>query len=270
MNRREFITTSTKLALLSTSLSLFSKEFDFSEEFSPKDSISTKHEIFNVKDRYLEEVFLNAFKSVQEKITYVQSYIGYGNFNIVSFDYANKVLKYSRDYGRFTKEELDFIEHIFYYDPSYHGFYGDRVTPNLTDKINTKEIVKMDNTGHYLFKGDSKETYLQLTKDIGPTIYLTSGVRSVIKQLKLFLDKLESVDLNLSKASRSIAPPAFTYHAVGDFDVGKIGLGADNFTEKFSYTSEFTHMMKLKYIDMRYTVDNKDGVRYEPWHVKIV
>ena len=63
MNRREFITTSTKLALLSTSLSLFSKEFDFSEEFSPKDSISTKHEIFNVKDRYLEEVFLNAFGS---------------------------------------------------------------------------------------------------------------------------------------------------------------------------------------------------------------
>ena len=76
--------------------------------------------------------------------------------------------------------------------------------------------------------------------------------------------------MNLSKASRTIAPPAFTYHSVGDFDVGKKGLGSDNFTERFSYTSEFSQMKTLKYIDMRYTVDNKDGVRYEPWHVKVV
>ncbi len=30
-------------------------------------------------------------------------------------------------------------------------------------------------------------------------------------------------------------------------------------------------MRKLKYIDMRYTINNKDGgVRYEPWHVKVI
>lgn len=270
MNRREFLSTATKLGIVTAVGPIFAKEFEINDEFSPKDSISSKHEILNVQDRYLEDKYLNVFKSVQEKITLVQTLIGYGNFNIVSFDYANKVLRYSKNGTRFTKDELDFIEHIFYYDPSYHGFYGDRVTPNLTDEINTKEIEKIAYTGHYLYKGKPMETYDQLTKDVGPTLYLTSGVRSVVKQLKLFLDKLDSVDLNLSKASRSIAPPAFTYHAIGDFDVGKMGLGSDNFTEKFSYTDEFTHMMTLKYIDMRYTVDNKDGVRYEPWHVKIV
>ncbi|WP_052294548.1 D-alanyl-D-alanine carboxypeptidase family protein [Arcobacter nitrofigilis] len=84
------------------------------------------------------------------------------------------------------------------------------------------------------------------------------------------MDKLDSVDLNLSMASRSIAPPAFTYHSVGDFDIGKKGLGADNFTERFAHTNEFSEMKTLKYIDMRYTIGNKDGVRYEPWHVKVI
>lgn len=270
MNRREFLNKSKVLALCTTALPLLANSRELNIDYTPKDSISTKHNSFNVKDIYLEEEYVKVFKSVQEKITYVQNYIGYGNFNIISFDYAYKILKYSKHMKRFTKTELDFIEHIFYYEPSYHGFYGDRITTKLTSTINKKEIEKIPYTGHYLFKGKPKETLLQLSKDIGPTLYLTSGVRSVVKQLKLFLDKLDSVDMNLSKASRSIAPPAFTYHAIGDFDVGKKGLGADNFTERFSFTNEFSQMKSLKYIDMRYTVDNKDGVRYEPWHVKIV
>lgn len=270
MNRREFLDKTKKIALCAATLPILTKSDEINVAYTPKDSISTKHNSFNLKDVYLEEEYINAFKSVQDKITYVQDYIGYGNFNIVSFDYAYKVLKYSNKMDKFTKEELDFIEHIFYYEPSYHGFYGDRITTNLTSEIDIKEIEKIPYTGHYLFKGKPKETYIQLTKDIGPTIYLTSGVRSVVKQLKLFLDKLDSVNMNLSKASILIAPPAFTYHAIGDFDVGKKGLGSDNFTERFSYTNEFSQMKSLKYIDMRYTVDNKDGVRYEPWHVKIV
>ena len=271
MNRREFLIKSSQIALFSSSVPLLANDdFELFSDYAPKDSISTKHRILNLADHYLEDKYIKAFKSVKKKINFVQNYVGYGNFNIISFDYANKVLRYSKDYKSFNKEELEFLEHIFYYDPSYHGFYGNRITPDLTATISTKDIEKIPNTGHYLYKGGPKETYLQLTKDIGPSLYLTSGVRSVVKQLKLFLDKLASVDLNLTIASRSIAPPAFTYHAVGDFDVGKKGLGAANFTEKFSYTNEFKEMMKLKYIDMRYTVDNKDGVRYEPWHVKII
>lgn len=29
-------------------------------------------------------------------------------------------------------------------------------------------------------------------------------------------------------------------------------------------------MRKLTYIEMRYTINNKDGVRYEPWHIKVI
>lgn len=270
MNRRDFLNKTKNIAVYTAAFPLLSKANDVNIDYTPKDSISTHHDSFNLKDVHLEKQYIESFKSVQQKLDYIQNYIGYGNFNIVSFDYAYKILKYAKGMDKFTKDELNFIEHIFYYEPSYHGFYGDRVTANLTSVIDTNEIEKIPYTGHYLFKGKPKETFIHLTKDIGPTLYLTSGVRSVMKQLKLFLDKLDSVDMNLSLASRSIAPPAFTYHAVGDFDVGKKGLGSDNFTEKFSYTSEFNQMMTLRYIDMRYTIDNKDGVRYEPWHVKVV
>lgn len=109
-----------------------------------------------------------------------------------------------------------------------------------------------------------------MVDDIGDTLFLTSGIRSVVKQTKLFLDKLHSVDGNFTQASRSLAPPAYTYHSIGDFDVGKKGFGYDNFTPRFALTEEFFAMRKLKYIDMRYTINNKDGVRYEPWHVKII
>ncbi len=106
--------------------------------------------------------------------------------------------------------------------------------------------------------------------DVGESLTLTSGVRSIVKQTKLFLDKIDSVDGNLSIASKSLAPPAYTYHSIADFDVGKKGFGHANFTSRFALTQEFLKMRKLKYIDMRYTINNKDGVRYEPWHVKII
>lgn len=274
MNRRNFLSTARNIALASVSYPIIGNAIEYNEEIdetvNPKDIILSDDNISLDKDVFLEKKHHNVFNSVRKKIAYVQRYVGFGNFNIISFDYASKVLRYSKDYKSFTKEELEFIEHIFYYEPSYHGFYGERTTTKLTSEINSKEVEKIPYTGHYLFKGKPKETYMMLKNDIGPTIYLTSGVRSVVKQLKLFLDKLDSVNMNLSKASRSIAPPAFTYHAVGDFDVGKKGLGAANFTERFSFTNEFNQMKSLKYIDMRYTINNQDGVRYEPWHVKII
>ncbi len=275
MNRREFLDKAKNLAICSTMYPIIgsASSTDIFEEknFSPKDMIPIANSISNIsKDVFLEEKYHVPFRNVQKKINYIQHYVGYGNFNIISFDEAINILKYSKDHVVFTKEELAFIEHIFYYEPTYHGFYGDRTTNDLTASINKKEIEKVPYTGHYIFKGKPKEAYLKMKKDIGPTIYLTSGVRSVVKQMKLFLDKLDSVNLNLSMASKSIAPPAFTYHSVGDFDVGKKGLGAANFTERFAHTHEFTEMKSLKYIDMRYTIGNKDGVRYEPWHVKVI
>jgi len=121
-----------------------------------------------------------------------------------------------------------------------------------------------------LFKDKPEETYYEMKKDIGDSLTLTSGIRSIVKQTKLFLDKINKVDGNITVAAKSIAPPGFTYHAIGDFDVGKKGFGYANFTSKFATTHEFQEIQKLKYVDVRYTINNKDGVRYEPWHITTI
>jgi D-alanyl-D-alanine carboxypeptidase len=51
--------------------------------------------------------------------------------------------------------------------------------------------------------------------------------------------------------------------------VGKVGMGESNFTADFSRTPEYQRLIKLGYVDIRYTDTNKFGVRYEPWHIKI-
>ncbi|RXJ89534.1 peptidase M15 [Arcobacter sp. CECT 8983] len=232
-------------------------------------SIARKNKTI-IEDVFIEEKFLKEFQSVRKKINLVQRHVGYGNFNIIDFDYMLKVARHSSKMDEFTKKELDFLESIFYYDPSIHGFYGKRISQNITDSINKKDVRKIPYTGHYLFKGHPEETYYQMIDDIGESLTLTSGVRSIVKQTKLFLDKVHSVDGNLTDASKSLAPPAYTYHSIADFDVGKKGFGKANFSSRFALTDEFFKMRKLKYIDMRYTVNNKDGVRYEPWHVKII
>ena len=75
---------------------------------------------------------------------------------------------------------------------------------------------------------------------------------------------------NLSQASRSLAPPGYSFHAAGDFDVGKVGFGPDNFTEAFARTDEYRRLIDLGYVEIRYTETNPFGVRHEPWHIKIV
>ena len=221
-------------------------------------------------DIYLDNKDKNELLSVRNKLKLVQRHIGYGNFNLISFDRMIKVARYAAKIERFNKKELDFLESIFYYNPSAHGFFGHRTSSNITNIIKSREVVKIPRTGHYLFKGQPEKTYYEMKKDIGNTIILTSGVRSIIKQTKLFIDKVYKTKGNLSVASRSLAPPAFTYHSIGDFDVGKKGYGYANFTERFTLTQEFLEMKKLSYIEMRYTVNNKDGVRYEPWHIKVI
>lgn len=219
---------------------------------------------------YIEKQYLEPFKSIRNKLTLIQRHVGYGNFNILSFDEALKIARNSSSIGAFTKEELEFLEFIFYYNPSSHGFFGERISQSLTETVNKKEIVKVPRTGHYLFKGKSLDTYNEMIKDVGNTLTLTSGIRSIVKQMKLFFDKVAAVDGNITVAAVSLAPPAFTYHAIGDFDVGKKGFGYANFTSRFALTKEFNEIRKLKYIDVRYTINNKDGVRYEPWHITTV
>jgi len=104
---------------------------------------------------------------------------------------------------------------------------------------------------------------------VGRQVILTSGVRGLIKQFLLFLNKAYKSNGNLSLASRSLAPPGFSFHGIGDFDVGQAGFGVANFTERFTTTEVYRKLRYLDYINLRYTQDNLLGVRFEPWHVKM-
>lgn len=205
-----------------------------------------------------------------KRIDRVQSLVGHGNFNVLGFD---DMLRYSRrneSVGAFTSQELEFLESLFFDDVERYGFYGEKVIDSLTAVVSSRDRIKVSRTGHFLFKGQSEEIYKKIRQDVGDGIVLTSGIRSIVKQTHLFLAKTIQSNGNLSLASRSLAPPGHSFHGIGDFDVGKVGFGAKNFTVDFSGTEEFRQLVDLGYLTIRYPEENLLGVRYEPWHIKVV
>lgn len=221
-------------------------------------------------DVYLEASQYAVLISTFKRLDRVQNLVGHGNFNVLSFD---EMLKYSSRYesvGAFSRAEKDFLEELFTSSAERYGFFGQKVISQITAVVPTRDRIKVPYTGHFLYKGDSARLYEKVTKDVGGNIVLTSGIRSVVKQSHLFLAKTIQAKGNLSRASRSLAPPGHSFHGIGDFDVGKIGYGARNFTAEFARTEEFKRLVDLGYIDMRYPRDNLLGVRYEPWHIKVV
>lgn len=204
------------------------------------------------------------------RLSQVQKVVGHGNFSVLSFD---EMLRYARNYsqvGMFENAETEFLEKLFYEDAVHYGFFGDKPLTSITESIERRAIEKVPYTGQYLFKGESMALYTKIKRDIGEPIILTSGVRSVVKQMQLFLRKVSRYEGNFSLASRSLAPPGYSFHGIGDFDVGHIGLGKNNFTNHFARTDEFKKLLDLGYINIRYPLDNELGVRFEPWHIKVV
>jgi len=224
---------------------------------------------------YSDDIFLRkqqkiVLRSILNRLTRLQAVVGYANFNLIGFDSA---LLYARRYsavGRFTRQEVRLIEALFVFDASHYGFLGKKVSENLTDRITLREVKKIPGSGHYLYKGDALALYKKLKARLGDSLILTSGIRSVVKQLHLFIAKADRSGGNLSRAARSLAPPGHSFHGVGDFDVGQKGLGAANFTSAFMKTTIHQRLTDLGLIDERYPESNPYGVRHEPWHIKVV
>jgi hypothetical protein len=207
-------------------------------------------------------------ESSVKRLKRLQRTVGHGNFYLLNFDDALKIAcNYSR-VGRFPKAELDFLETIFYESAALYGFLGEKPLNNLTARIKRREVVKIPYTGNYLYKGLPLETYKKVRRAVGDQVVLTSGVRSIIKQFLLFLNKAYKNKGNLSLASRSLAPPGYSLHGIGDFDVGQAGFGVANFTERFTTTEVYRKLADLGYVRLRYERDNLLGVRFEPWHIK--
>ncbi|MFT4677098.1 MAG: D-alanyl-D-alanine carboxypeptidase [Patiriisocius sp.] len=229
----------------------------------------------NFERSYDEDIFLTEqqrrlLADSFMRIDRVQSLVGHGNFTVLGFD---DMIRYARRYdsvGAFSEAELEFLEQLFFDDVERYGFYGEKVIDSLTAVVNVKGLSKVAHTGHFLFRGESEKTYAKIRKDVGSSLVLTSGIRGIVKQTHLFLAKTIQSEGNLSLASRSLAPPGHSFHGIGDFDVGKVGYGARNFTADFSDTTEFRKLVELDYLDIRYPEQNLLGVRYEPWHIKVV
>lgn len=220
-------------------------------------------------DIYLDPRYEKLLLETTQHLTRVESYMGHGNFNLMSFDEMLQAGRNFPEIGAFSAEELNFLEEIFFANPTRYGFFGKKISPDITDVIPRHEVAKIPNSGHFLLRGESLNLYNQLRNDVGEGLILTSGVRSNVKQMHLFLAKAIEANGNLSRASRSLAPPGHSYHGIGDFDIGKIGFGERNFTADFSSTEEYRKIANLGYVDIRYPTDNLFGVRFEPWHIKL-
>jgi hypothetical protein len=220
-------------------------------------------------DMCLEKEMLPVLHSCVSRLKRLQRTVGHGNFHLLSFDGGMAIARNYPKVGRFSRKELDFLERAFYTDSAEYGFLGEKPIDNMTTSIKKNEVVKIPRTGSYLYKGVPQEMYEKIRKHVGDKLYLTSGIRGVMKQFFLFLNKANKNAGNLSLASRSLAPPGYSFHGISDFDVGQVGYGALNFTGSFTDTEVFRKLDALQYVTIRYPKENLKGVRFEPWHIKV-
>lgn len=231
--------------------------------------------IRNFNTAHKDDIFLSpaqfaTLKKVNIRFTRLENLVGHANFHLLGFDEAINLAKNFSSVESFSKAELDFLEELFFRDAGAYGFNGYKPFTRLTEEIPKREVSKLPFTGNYLYRGTPVQTYNKILRDVGDKVILTSGVRSVIKQFRLFLHKAEESQGNLSMASRSLAPPGYSFHGIGDFDVGQVGFGYLNFTEHFATTEVFKRLRDLGYVNLRYPRDNLLGVRFEPWHIKVL
>ncbi len=230
--------------------------------------------VINFDQNFPDDVYASfddqkMIQALVTKFRVVQRYVGSGHFNLLGVEEFFEATEKAGRIEAITSAEKKFMETLFFREAKLLGFQGARVFKALTDGINKRDAYKVPDTGHYLHRGASLETYLRIKKDVGRSLILTSGVRALAKQFHLFLEKTIIANGNYSRASRSLAPPGYSFHGLHDFDVGKIGFGPANFTDEFASTSEFQELTRLGYVNIRYKERNELGVRFEPWHIQV-
>lgn len=280
MHRRTFLHTLTAAALLlhgvDTRAAVSVADDELSAGLVGEEGVRDHLQRSQLPDlHYSNDIFIDAAQrptllQLQQRLERLQRQVGHGNFSLIGVD---EMRLYARNYpavGELTAAELGLMEQLFYADAGSYGFYGEKPLTRLTANIERRAIYRQEGSSQYLFRGEAQGIYKKIQQALGEQLVLTSGVRGVVKQMYLFLSKAVAFDGNLSLASRSLAPPGYSFHGVGDFDVGKRGWGSRNFTPEFAATDECKRLQQLGYITMRYPQENPLGVRYEPWHIKVI
>lgn len=233
-------------------------------------SPSRRHDRDHPQDIWLEPAQRETVRALLARLQLIRQEVGYGRFKLIGLKEAKLLARHRPEIGPFSEPELALCQRIFRRDAAEYGFHGQRVIDDVNYAVGGDQAVKIAGSGNYLFRGAPQQLFERIQADIGDGIILTSGIRGVVMQTLLFLSKAERLGGNLSRASRSVAPPAYSWHARGDFDIGVRGLGNANFTLRLTRTAEYRQMMELGYVEVRYPRENELGVRYEPWHIKAV
>ncbi len=222
------------------------------------------------EDIVLEPMAIKLIDAIVKRLSRLQDTVGYGNFCLFNFDEMRYLAGSYPNIGEFPRVEIDCLEKLFYTAANRYGFLGEKTFQNITDRIDKQLTEKISGTGNYLYSGLAVEMYHKISKDVGSQLILTAGVRGIVKQFYLFLSKALRHNGNLSSAARSIAPPGYSFHAAGDFDVGKAGYGVANFTDRFTETNVYATLTSLDYVKFRYPPGNPTGIVFEPWHIQVV
>ncbi len=209
---------------------------------------------------------LSDLQLLKERLQRLSRHVGYGRFNVIGFATLRQIARNRTDIGAFTAAELNAAELLFRADASRFGYFGPRIATALDADLLVAQAQRVDGTAHWLLP-HSKNLWSRARREVGDALILTSGARGVAKQTFLFLRRAEKDGWNFRQAIRQVAPPAYSYHASGDFDVGEQGLGGANFTPAFAETDTFRRLMAVPGIRLRYPEANQYGVAYEPWHI---
>ena len=252
--------------LINTSYVVPETHDDFIKDYLHKMSNFEKP---HIDDIYVPRALHGIFIAIVRRLRRLQRFVGHGNFQTLSFDDGLRLARLYTEIGAFPKAETRLMEMIFYSQAERYGFLAEKPLKELTARIKKNDIAKAQNSTISIYKGEPFEIFKSLKKQIGDQLILTSGVRGIMKQFLLFFNKAYGHNGNLSLASRSLAPPGYSFHGIGDFDVGKVGLGAANFSKTFANTDVFKRLKELGYIKFRYPDKNFLGVRFEPWHIKV-
>ncbi len=148
--------------------------------------------------------------SCYNKLSKVQSLVGYSNFNFTDLPTVTYSARQHRNTGKylggktertlpFTKMEEQFMDQIFALDAKTYGFYGERVIYDKNYRVNPKKLISTD--GHFLRRGEAYEKYIRIKKQVNDKLSnarsssskldmkVTSGIRNIPKQMRLFFRK---------------------------------------------------------------------------------
>ncbi len=213
----------------------------------------------------LPEWPLARLRSLAARLNDVQNVIGQGRFNLVSFADVRAAARQTAQ-GALTAAEESSCRELFHLDARRIGFLGARVVRDMNYALPQAELLRVDG-GQHLFPAASA-LFARARAAVGPQLIVTSGARGVPKQMLVFLRSALRAGI-IARPVHSVAPPGYSYHAVGDMDVGDRALGGANFTAAFANSATYRKLIALPYVRLRYPRNNALGVSFEPWHLQV-